>query len=113
LAQNSADAAKEIRELITGSVAEVQTAGQRVQTAGLTMTRIVTSIREVSTTVQEISRAMAEQASGVGQIHSAVSEMDKNTQQNAAMVENAASVAASLKQQAQRLMTTIAHLRTA
>lgn len=112
LAQNSADAAKEIRELITGSVAEVQTAGQRVQTAGLTMTRIVTSIREVSTTVQEISRAMSEQASGVGQIHSAVSEMDKNTQQNAAMVENAASVAASLKQQAQRLMASISHLRT-
>lgn len=112
LAQNSAEAAKEIRELITGSVAEVQTAGQRVQTAGQTMARIVSSIREVSTTVQEISRAMAEQASGVSQIHSAVSEMDKNTQQNAALVENAASVAASLKQQAQRLMGTIGHLKT-
>lgn len=112
LAQNSADAAKEIRELITRSVAEVQTGGQRVQTAALTMARIVSSIREVSTTVQEISRAMAEQASGVGQIHSAVSEMDKNTQQNAAMVEHAASVASSLKGQAQRLMASISHLRT-
>jgi methyl-accepting chemotaxis protein len=112
LAQNSADAAKQIRELITRSVAEVQTGGQRVQTAGATMARIVSSIREVSTTVQEISRAMAEQASGVEQIHSAVSEMDKNTQKNAAMVENAASVASSLKDQAQRLMASIAHFRT-
>ncbi len=112
LAQRSGDAAKEIRTLIKASVEQAGLGAQKVQAAGQTMQRIVTSIRSVSAMVDEISRATAEQASGISEVNRRVSEMDQHTQQNAAMVEQAAGAAESLKLQARRLAESIGTLRT-
>ncbi|MES2888587.1 MAG: methyl-accepting chemotaxis protein [Pseudomonadota bacterium] len=113
LAQRSGDAAKEIRTLIVASVEQAEMGAHKVQAAGATMQRIVASIRSVSATVDEISRATSEQASGISEVNSAVAEMDRHTQQNAAMVQEAAAAAASLKLQAHRLSESIGTLRTA
>lgn len=113
LATRSSDAAKEIRVLIGASVEQASQGAERVQAAGQIMTRIVTRIEEVSLMVGEIAQANTEQARGVAGVNTAVSEMDRSTQQNAALVEEAAAATESLKQQAQSLMSAIAVFRTA
>ncbi len=111
LAQRSAQAAKEIRALITGSVAKVDRGARLVAEAGTTMTEIVTEIRRVSEIVGEISVASEEQSNGVAQVGQAVAQMDQATQQNAALVEEGAAAAASLRDQAQRLDQSVSVFR--
>jgi methyl-accepting chemotaxis protein len=113
LAQRSAEAAKEIRTLISSSVERIDTGVGKVQVAGQTMDRIVGAIQKVSVTVEEISTAAAQQAEGIAQVSQAVTEMDRNTQQNAALVEQAAAATESLKTQAQSLTGMLARFRTA
>lgn len=104
LAQRSAQAAKEIKALITDSVQQVERGASLVDEAGHTMEEIVASIRRVSDIVGEISSASTEQSSGVAQVGQAVSQMDQVTQQNAALVEESAAASESLQQQAQQLV---------
>jgi methyl-accepting chemotaxis protein len=111
LAQRSGEAAKEIRALISASLEQVEAGSTKVQAAGDTMRRIVTSIEQVSTMVAEISRATADQAEGIRGVNRAVSDMDKNTQQNAALVEQSAAAAESLRVQAEGLVRTISVFR--
>ena len=99
LAQRSADAAKEIKQLISTSVERVEHGTALVDRAGVTMTEIVTSIARVTDIMGEISAASSEQSDGVGQISQAIAQMDQATQQNAALVEEAAAAAHSLKDQ--------------
>jgi len=113
LAHRSSDAAKEIRGLISASVEQVETGTTKVQAAGETMRRIVTSIEQVSTMVAEISRATADQAQGIQGVNSAVNEMDRSTQQNAALVEQAAAATESLKLLAQGLVQAVSVFRMA
>ncbi len=103
LAQRSAAAAKEIKELIGDSVNKVDAGGKLVTQAGATMTEIVESITRVTDIMAEISSATGEQTSGIEQINQAISQMDQVTQQNAALVEEAAAAAASLQEQAGQL----------
>ena len=103
LAQRSAEAAKEIKNLIGASVERVESGAQLVGEAGAAMTTIVSSVRNVAAIISEITSAAAEQSSGIGQVNGAVSELDRMTQQNAALVEQSAAAAESLKEQAQRL----------
>ena len=103
LAQRSATAAKEIKELIGDSVAKVDTGAKLVDQAGATMQEIVTSIQRVTDIMGEITMATQEQNAGLGQINVAIGQMDTITQQNMALVEEAASAAASLQDQAQVL----------
>ncbi|MGJ7917381.1 methyl-accepting chemotaxis protein [Massilia sp. LXY-6] len=100
LAQRSAAAAREIKELITDSVAKVDSGGQLVEQAGATMQEVVTSIRRVADIMGEITTASQEQKLGIEQIHQAISQMDQVTQQNAGMVEEAAGAAQSLQERA-------------
>jgi methyl-accepting chemotaxis protein len=104
LAGRSADAAKEIKALISASVERVEQGTNLVDKAGATMTEVVSSIRRVTDIMGEISAASSEQSSGVQQIGEAVSQMDQVTQQNAALVEEMAAAASSLKSQAQELV---------
>ena len=108
LAQRSAEAAKEIKSLIGGSVAQVEQGTALVDQAGKTMSEIVGSIQRVSDIVAEITSASVEQSSGVQQVGEAVSQMDQATQQNAALVEESASAAQSLRAQAQQLVQVVA-----
>jgi methyl-accepting chemotaxis protein-1 (serine sensor receptor) len=108
LAQRSAEAAKEIKSLITASVEGVQKGSALVDRAGQTMNEVVTSIRRVSDIVSEISAASAEQSAGVQQVGRAMTQMDQATQQNSALVEESAAAADSLKQQAQQLLLSVA-----
>ena len=103
LAQRSAGAAKEIKELINDSVDKVAEGSRLVDQAGSTMSEVVDSVKRVSDIISEITAAGLEQSAGISQINDAVSEMDTLTQQNAALVEQAAAAAASLQDQAQRL----------
>jgi methyl-accepting chemotaxis protein len=103
LAQRTAAAAKEIRELITDSVAKVDEGGAQAHEAGATMTEIVQSVRQVTEIMREIAAAGAEQTQGIGQVNHAIVELTTGTQQNAAMVEQAAAAAASLQEQAAEL----------
>ena len=107
LAQRSSEAAKEIRGLIGASVEQVAAGTNKVYAAGQTMQRIVTSIEQVSTMVAEISRATAEQADAIQGVNDAVSDMDRNTQQNAALVEESAAAAESLRVQAAGLVQAV------
>jgi len=107
LAQRSAEAAKEIKSLITTSVERVEQGSELVDQAGSTMQEIVTSIRRVSDIIGEISAASVEQSSGVAQVGQAVTQMDQATQQNAALVEESAAAAESLKHQAQQLVQAV------
>ena len=107
LAGRSAEAAKEIKNLINASVEKVEHGTTLVDEAGSTMTEVVSSIRKVSDLVNEISSASSEQASGVSQVEEAVSQMDQTTQQNAALVEEMAAAASSLKSQASELVETV------
>ena len=103
LAQRSAAAAKEIKTLINDSVSKVDAGGKLVDQAGATMTEIVQSITRVTDIMSEIASASIEQTSGIEQINMAISQMDQVTQQNAALVEEAAAAAGSLQDQANAL----------
>lgn len=113
LAQRSAEAAREIKTLITASVERVDQGSALVDLAGKTMDEIVASIGRVSGIVGEISAASTEQSSGVGQVSQAVQQMDEATQRNAALVEQSAAAAENLKQQAQQLVQAVAVFRVA
>jgi methyl-accepting chemotaxis protein len=108
LAQRSAEAAKQIKQLISTSVERVEQGTALVDQAGRTMEEIVSAIRRVTDIVGEISSASVEQSSGVTQVGQAVSQMDQATQQNAALVEESAAAAESLRQQAQQLVQAVA-----
>ena len=103
LAQRSAQAAKEIKDLISDSVARVEHGSQLVDRAGATMNDVVASIRRVTDLMAEISAASTEQSEGVAQVGEAVTQMDQATQQNAALVEQSAAAASSLSEQANQL----------
>jgi len=108
LAGRSADAAKEIKSLIIASVERVGQGAALVDQAGATMTNVVSAIKRVTDLMGEISAASNEQAAGVAQVGEAVMQMDQVTQQNAALVEEMAAAASSLKSQAQELVQTVA-----
>ncbi|APW41303.1 methyl-accepting chemotaxis protein [Rhodoferax saidenbachensis] len=103
LAGRSAEAAKEIKLLINTSVDKVQGGSALVAQAGETMTEIVSSVQRVTDIMGEITAATSEQAQGIAQVNTAVNELDQMTQQNAALVEESAAAASSMKDQAQRL----------
>ncbi|MES2952307.1 MAG: methyl-accepting chemotaxis protein [Pseudomonadota bacterium] len=108
LAGRSAEAAKEIKSLIGASVERVETGTALVDKAGVTMTEVVSSIKRVTDIMGEISAASNEQAAGVAHVGEAVRHMDNATQQNAALVEEMAAAASSLKGQAQELVQVVA-----
>ena len=112
LAQRSAEAAKEIKSLITASVEQVEQGNGQVEQAGVTMDEVVAAIRRVNEVVGEISNATREQAQGVNQVGEAVTQMDQVTQQNAALVEESAAAAEALRQQADALVAAVARFRT-
>jgi methyl-accepting chemotaxis protein len=107
LAGRSAEAAKEIKALISTSVERVEQGTALVDKAGTTMTEVVTSIRRVTDIMGEISAASNEQSAGVAQVGEAVTQMDQATQQNAALVEEMAAAASSLKSQANELVQVV------
>ncbi|MFY9513725.1 MAG: methyl-accepting chemotaxis protein, partial [Rubrivivax sp.] len=111
LAQRSAEAAREIKALIGVSVDKVDAGTKLVQDAGSTMGEIVASVRRVTDMIGEISSAAREQSQGVGQVNGAVSQLDQMTQQNAALVEESAAAAQSLKDQALRLSEVVGQFR--
>ena len=111
LAQRSAAAAKEIKELIDDSVGKVEDGSKLVGEAGKTMADIVSSVRSVTDIMADIAAASVEQSSGIDQVNKAVNQMDEVTQQNAALVEEAAAAAESLEEQAQTLADTVAQFR--
>ena len=111
LAQRSASAAKEIKALIGSSVARVDAGARLVDQAGATMDEIVTSVRRVTDIMAEITHASAEQSAGIEQVNGAIGQMDEATRQNAAMVEQASAVAASLEDEAARLATLVSVFR--
>ncbi len=103
LAQRSAEAAREIKALIGASVERVEAGTHLVSDAGATMTDIVGSVQRVTDMIGEISAAAVEQSQGIAQVNGTVTELDQMTQQNAALVEESAAAAQSLKEQAVRL----------
>ncbi len=107
LSGRSAQAAKEIKTLIDTSVGKVESGTQLVQHAGSTMQEIVDSVHRMEDTIGEISGAAVEQSDGIAQVHLAVNQLDQMTQQNAALVEQAAAAAQSLREQAQRLSVAV------
>ncbi|GLU31890.1 methyl-accepting chemotaxis protein [Trinickia caryophylli] len=111
LAQRSANAAREIKALITASVERVEEGSTLVGHAGETMSEIVQAIQRVTDVVGEISTASREQSRGVTQVGEAVRQMDISTQQNAALVEQSAAAAESLKTQSQELVEAVAVFR--
>ncbi|WP_280152173.1 methyl-accepting chemotaxis protein [Piscinibacter sp. XHJ-5] len=108
LAQRSAEAAKEIKSLIGASVEKVDSGSKLVADAGKTMQEIVHSVQRVTDIIGEITAAASEQSDGIGQVNTAVVQLDQMTQQNAALVEQSAAAAESLKDQAVRLATVVA-----
>ena len=113
LAGRSAEAAKEIKNLINTSVERVEQGTTLVDQAGVTMTEVVGSIKRVTDLMGEISAASSEQSQGVAQVGEAITQMDQVTQQNAALVEEMAAAASSLKSQAQELVGTVAVFKLA
>ncbi|WP_051094342.1 methyl-accepting chemotaxis protein [Bordetella sp. FB-8] len=113
LAQRSASAAKEIKDLISSSVALVENSARQASQVGATMGEVRQSIRNVSQIVSEISNASDEQSRGIDQIGTAVSQMDQMTQQNAALVEQAAAAAQSLQEQAHDLTGAVSYFKFA
>jgi methyl-accepting chemotaxis protein len=111
LAQRSAEAAREIKSLIGASVERVEAGTQLVASAGSTMNDIVASVQRVSDIIGEISTAAAEQSTGIGQVNRAVTDLDHMTQQNAALVEQSAAAAESLREQAGTLTSLVATFR--
>jgi methyl-accepting chemotaxis protein len=113
LAQRSAEAAKEIKTLIGASVHQVDEGTALVDQAGKTMDEIVAAIQRVSDIVAEIAAASVQQCSGISQVSDAVSQMDLVTQKNAALVEESAAAAESLKNQAQQLLQAVSLFKLA
>ena len=113
LAQRSAEAAKEIKSLIGASTERVDQGTALVDQAGQTMNEVVASIRRVTDIVGEISSASSEQSNGIAQVGQAVSQMDQATQQNAALVEESAAAAGSLKGQAATLVQAVSGFKLA
>ncbi len=111
LAQRSADAARQIKALISDSTARVEAGGQLVADAGRSMETVVADVQRVCDLIGEISAAAGEQSQGIGQVGEAVALLDQTTQQNAALVEESAAAAESLKAQAARLAETVATFR--
>ncbi len=107
LAQRSAAAAKEIKQLISDSVEKVEDGSKLVEQAGSTMDEVVSSVKRVTDIMAEITAASVEQSSGIDQVNQAVTQMDEVTQQNAALVEEAAAAAESLEEQAQTLIESV------
>jgi len=107
LAQRSATAAKEIKDLISDSVQKVRSGSELVDSSGKVLAEIVDSVKKVSDIVAEISAASEEQSAGIDQVNNAVTQMDQTTQQNAALVEEAAAAAKAMQQQAQQLVSQI------
>ena len=112
LAQRSAEAAKEIKTLISTSVDKVEAGSRLVGDAGATMEEIVASVQRVTDIIGEISAATGEQSSGIGHVNDAVTQLDQVTQQNAALVEESAAAAESLSEQAARVAASVAVFRT-
>ncbi len=111
LAQRSASAAKEIKDLIEDSVGKVDAGGKLVDEAGKTMDEVVSSVKRVTDIMSEIAAASQEQSSGIEQVNQAIAQMDEVTQQNAALVEEAAAAAESLQDQAARLADAVSVFR--
>ena len=111
LAGRSAAAAKEIKELITESVNNVTLSSKLVDQAGSTMTEIVDSVKKVTSIMNDIHVASSEQNTGIGQINEAIRQMDSTTQQNAALVEQAAAAAGSMQHQAAKLSQVVGIFR--
>ena len=111
LAQRSAEAAKEIKALIGASVDRVASGSRLVDDAGATMTEIVASVQRVTDIIGEISAASTEQNQGIVEVKGAIGEVDQMTQQNAALVEQSAAAAESLKDQAARLAQVVSTFR--
>ena len=112
LAQRSAQAAKEIKALLDNSAERVDEGAKQVREAGANMNAIVEEVRQVATLIDEISHGSQQQAAGIGQVHDAIVNLDGMTQQNAALVEESAAAAESLRQQAEELERAIAGFRT-
>jgi methyl-accepting chemotaxis protein len=108
LAQRSAAAAKEIKELIGDSVGKVDAGTKLVDAAGKTMQEIVGSVKQVSDLIAEIAAASQEQSTGIGQVNTAITQMDQVVQQNASLVEEATAATESMKDQARSLLQTVA-----
>jgi len=107
LAQRSAEAAREIKRLITSSVEQVDTGSGLVDSTGQIIGNVVDQVRQVSDLVGEITRASTEQDAGIGLINQAINVLDQATQQNAALVEETAAAAESLQQQVQSLLQSV------
>ncbi|HJV59748.1 MAG TPA: methyl-accepting chemotaxis protein [Albitalea sp.] len=111
LAQRSAEAAREIKGLIAGSVERVDEGSSLVNVAGATMNDIVTQVRQVRDLIGELTRATADQSNGIARVNESVGRIDEMTQQNSALVEQSAGAAESLKEQAARLAQAVAVFR--
>jgi methyl-accepting chemotaxis protein len=111
LAQRSSQAAKDIKDLITNSSGQVQEGVELVNRAGASLSEIVESIKKVAEIVSEIASASAEQSTGIGQVNTALTQMDELTQQNSALVEENASAAKALEQQSQGMDERVAFFR--
>jgi len=111
LAQRSAEAAREIKQLIGESVARVREGSSQVAVAGATMAQVLTSVDRVTEIMAEISAASQEQSAGIDQVNQTVIQLDETTQQNAALVEEATAAARSLADQAQQLTRAVATFR--
>jgi methyl-accepting chemotaxis protein len=112
LASRSAEAAKEIKALIGASIERVDTGSRLVQAAGSTMDEIVSSVRRVGDIVSEITASSVQQSREIGEVNAAVSQLDQMTQQNAALVEESAAAAESLKEQSYRLANAVSIFQT-
>jgi methyl-accepting chemotaxis protein len=113
LAQRSASAAREIKDLIKDSVDKVRTGSELVDESGRTLSDIMESVKRVSDIVAEIAAASEEQAQGIDQVNNAITQMDSMTQQNAALVEEASAASKALEQQGQGLVAQVGQFRTA
>jgi methyl-accepting chemotaxis protein len=112
LTGRSAEAAKEIKLLISTSVDNVQSGSQQVEQAGRSMEEIVSSVRRVSDLIGEITASSSEQRDGINQVNQAVSNLDQMTQQNAALVEQSSAAAMALQEQASRLSQAVSVFKT-
>jgi methyl-accepting chemotaxis protein len=113
LAQRSASAAKEIKELIGDSVGKVEAGSKLADSAGATMADVVDSVKRVTGIMQEIALAGQEQGAGIAQVSQAITQMDQVTQQNAALVEEAAAAAGAMQEQAEKLLAVVGTFRLA
>jgi methyl-accepting chemotaxis protein len=111
LAQRSAAAAREIKGLVTVSAEKVEDGARRVRDAGSAMDEIVANVKRVVDVIGEITAATSEQSAGIGSVNDSIGDLDQMTQQNAALVEQSAAAAASLKDQANRLVQAVGTFR--